>query len=316
MALLAARRCPSRPTLFSSVPRVPSSLYSLFLFTFKSICVHLRLHSPIILLSEKPPVPTSPASPLSHHHGSTLSYRISNTVVIALRCSNSRILQVVRQQTQIMHTMLASLPPAPACLFIALLLVNLTRWLIKRSQVRLLSSRAEAVEQFAAGAKWLSLVRALVLQPQEQHARAPQRRRQSQPPPPFIASPPHHRMHDHAPSNHAQTGFLQQHKARLAREIASLRRQAETFNTPSTYAKCAKLQRLANAKEQELAALQQHGDRDTRARIAAAMVTIKVRLGFVVGCWGAKWVLWLNGGWRLTAVQCGLIGQAIMPPCY
>ncbi|GBF97161.1 hypothetical protein Rsub_10348 [Raphidocelis subcapitata] len=70
------------------------------------------------------------------------------------------------------------------------------------------------------------------------------------------------------------TGFLQQHKAR---EIASLRRQAETFNAPSTYAKCAKLQRLANAKEQELAALQQHGDRDVRARIAAAIATLKVR---------------------------------------
>ncbi|GBF97162.1 hypothetical protein Rsub_10349 [Raphidocelis subcapitata] len=105
-----------------------------------------------------------------------------------------------------------------ALLFVALLLVNLTRWLVKRSQ----------------------------------------------------------------------TGFLQQHKARLAREIASLRRQAETFNTPSTYAKCAKLQRLANAKEQELAALQQHGDRDVRARIAAAIATLKVILIAlaVVKLWG------------------------------
>lgn len=74
-----------------------------------------------------------------------------------------------------------------------------------------------------------------------------------------------------------QTGFVQQHKARLAREIASLRRQAEALNAPSTYAKCAKLQRLANAKEQELAALQQDGERDARARVAAAMAAVKVR---------------------------------------
>ena len=74
-----------------------------------------------------------------------------------------------------------------------------------------------------------------------------------------------------------QTGFVQQHKARLAREIASLRRQAEAFNAPSTYAKCAKLQRLANAKEQELAALQQDGERDARARAASAMAALKVR---------------------------------------
>lgn len=75
-----------------------------------------------------------------------------------------------------------------------------------------------------------------------------------------------------------QTGFLQQHKARLAREIASLRREAEALNTPSTYAKCAKLQRLANAKEQELSSLQQHGESDMRARIAAGMATAKVRV--------------------------------------
>lgn len=66
------------------------------------------------------------------------------------------------------------------------------------------------------------------------------------------------------------------------REIASLRRQAETLNTPSTYAKCAKLQRLANAKEQELSALQQHGEGDARARISAAMVTIKVRFNNIL----------------------------------
>jgi hypothetical protein len=77
--------------------------------------------------------------------------------------------------------------------------------------------------------------------------------------------------------NPLKTGFLQQHKARLAREIASLRRQAEAVNTPATYAKCAKLQRLANAKEQELGALQQHSDGGARARIAMAVATLKVR---------------------------------------
>lgn len=74
----------------------------------------------------------------------------------------------------------------------------------------------------------------------------------------------------------SQTGFLQQHKARLVREIAQLRRQAESFNAPSTYAKCAKLQRLANAKEQELVSLQEHGESDVQARIGAAMVVIKM----------------------------------------
>ncbi|KAI8471460.1 MAG: hypothetical protein J3K34DRAFT_233072 [Monoraphidium minutum] len=86
----------------------------------------------------------------------------------------------------------------------------------------------------------------------------------------------------------SQTGFLQQHMARLAREIASLRRQAEVLNTPSTYAKCAKLQRLANAKEQELSSLQEHGGADVRARIAAGMATVKmVLIGLaVVMLWG------------------------------
>lgn len=43
----------------------------------------------------------------------------------------------------------------------------------------------------------------------------------------------------------------------LLAEIATLRREAERFNTPSTYFKCAKLQRQANAKEKELQALEE-----------------------------------------------------------
>lgn len=44
-------------------------------------------------------------------------------------------------------------------------------------------------------------------------------------------------------------------KAGLAQEIIALKREAARLNTPSTYAKCAKAQRQANAKEKELAAL-------------------------------------------------------------
>ncbi|GFR46624.1 hypothetical protein Agub_g8229, partial [Astrephomene gubernaculifera] len=42
-------------------------------------------------------------------------------------------------------------------------------------------------------------------------------------------------------------------RAQLTAEITFLRREAAKLNTPSTYAKCAKFQRLANAKEKELA---------------------------------------------------------------
>ena len=80
----------------------------------------------------------------------------------------------------------------------------------------------------------------------------------------------------------SQSGFLQEHKARLALEIASLRRQAEAFNSPSTYVKCAKFQRLANAKEKELSALQASGGVSVQDRLDAAVAACKVR--FVVGC--------------------------------
>ena len=96
-------------------------------------------------------------------------------------------------------------------------------------------------------------------------------------------------MHQHALfPPHKQSGFLQEHKARLALEIASLRRQAEAFNSPSTYVKCAKFQRLANAKEKELSALQASGGVSVQDRLDAAVAVCKVFVSrlfvLLVGC--------------------------------
>ncbi|PNW78710.1 hypothetical protein CHLRE_09g387504v5 [Chlamydomonas reinhardtii] len=44
-------------------------------------------------------------------------------------------------------------------------------------------------------------------------------------------------------------------RARLNAEIGYLRRESAKLNAPATYAKCAKFQRLANAKDKELAEL-------------------------------------------------------------
>ncbi|KAG2487180.1 hypothetical protein HYH03_014158 [Edaphochlamys debaryana] len=44
-------------------------------------------------------------------------------------------------------------------------------------------------------------------------------------------------------------------RAQLTAEVTLLRREAAKLNTPATYARCAKLQRLANAKDKELAEL-------------------------------------------------------------
>ncbi len=73
-----------------------------------------------------------------------------------------------------------------------------------------------------------------------------------------------------------QSGFLTQHKVRLAREIADLRRQAEVFNNPAHYVKCAKYQRLANAKEKELAALQESKAFGLQDKIDSAVSLLKV----------------------------------------
>lgn len=50
----------------------------------------------------------------------------------------------------------------------------------------------------------------------------------------------------------------------------------QAFNNPSTYVKAAKFQRLANAKEKELAALQSVKEITTQDRIDATVATIKV----------------------------------------
>lgn len=75
----------------------------------------------------------------------------------------------------------------------------------------------------------------------------------------------------------SKTGYIHLHKARLAGEIAALRKQAEAHNTPALYVKCAKFTRLANAKEKELAALQAHKDVGLQDRVDAVVSTLKVR---------------------------------------
>lgn len=51
----------------------------------------------------------------------------------------------------------------------------------------------------------------------------------------------------------------------------------QAFNNPSTYVKAAKFQRLANAKEKELAALQSVKEITVQDRVDATVSTIKVR---------------------------------------
>ncbi|KXZ54154.1 hypothetical protein GPECTOR_5g252 [Gonium pectorale] len=51
------------------------------------------------------------------------------------------------------------------------------------------------------------------------------------------------------------TRLLGARRSQLTAEIAHLRREAAKLNTPSTYAKCARFQRLANAKDKELSEL-------------------------------------------------------------
>lgn len=57
------------------------------------------------------------------------------------------------------------------------------------------------------------------------------------------------------PRRWLQVGKLEASRAQLCAEIAFLRREASRLNHPATFSKCAKLQRMANAKEKELAAL-------------------------------------------------------------
>lgn len=58
----------------------------------------------------------------------------------------------------------------------------------------------------------------------------------------------------------------------------------QAFNNPSTYVKAAKFQRLANAKEKELAALQSVKEITTQDRIDATVATIKVTSSSLCHC--------------------------------
>ncbi len=74
-------------------------------------------------------------------------------------------------------------------------------------------------------------------------------------------------------------------RAQLSAELAFLKREAVKLNTPSTYAKCAKYQRLANSKEKELKELSAPGAVPTvPERLVLLCNTGKVRQD---GAWGA-----------------------------
>ena len=70
---------------------------------------------------------------------------------------------------------------------------------------------------------------------------------------------------------------MQLHQVRLTQEISELRKQAEALNAPATYAKCAKYQRLALAKERELASLQTNSRQTASAMMGVALAVVQVR---------------------------------------
>lgn len=65
----------------------------------------------------------------------------------------------------------------------------------------------------------------------------------------------------------------------------------QAFNNPSTYVKAAKFQRLANAKEKELAALQAVKEVTVQDRVDTTVSTIKVN----------RYSLWLCSLSRVSA---------------
>lgn len=67
-------------------------------------------------------------------------------------------------------------------------------------------------------------------------------------------------------------------KSYLVKEIAALRKEAAKLNTPSTYAKCAKYQRLANNKEKELAKLDSTAAPAWHGQVDKAVGTMQVRM--------------------------------------
>jgi hypothetical protein len=97
-----------------------------------------------------------------------------------------------------------------------------------------------------------------------------------------------------------QMGFVQQHKARLVAEISSLRKQAELYNNPATYVKCAKFQRLANAKEKELSGLQEHNDNSVQDKVDSVLYTAKVSSCMRI-CWESPGFCSLGSSIRCAA---------------
>lgn len=77
-------------------------------------------------------------------------------------------------------------------------------------------------------------------------------------------------------------------RSQLLSEIAELRRESEKHNTPSQYAKCAKYQRQANAKEKELASLGSQAEMTLQDKVLMLTSTLKVGLGliFTMMFWG------------------------------
>ena len=116
-------------------------------------------------------------------------------------------------------------------------------------------------------------------------------------------------MHD-APRHPLTPGLwlqlLQQDVLRddLVRSITELKREAARYNTPATYAQCAKYQRQINAKEKQLAALESAGASKSawEDRVIKVVSSCKVRMlkqampGQAV-CSPAPHVSLITGGW-------------------
>mmetsp|Transcript_41021 Transcript_41021/g.131158 ORF Transcript_41021/g.131158 Transcript_41021/m.131158 type:complete len:150 (+) Transcript_41021:750-1199(+) len=75
---------------------------------------------------------------------------------------------------------------------------------------------------------------------------------------------------------------------KLRQEIAALRRKAAPLNNPSTFSQAAKLQRQANAKEKELAALGEGGAARPQGRSAQVLSASKVAVWVAGGLWYAR----------------------------
>jgi len=73
----------------------------------------------------------------------------------------------------------------------------------------------------------------------------------------------------------AQAGVAAARTRELLTEIAVLRREAERHNTPATFARCAKLQRQAAAREKELEGLA--AEAGGANRTATMVGTLKAR---------------------------------------